>query len=120
MTTEQAHPPTDAEQVVTYRTANAQLRTRVAELEGVIERLRADANKIEARYLSAVDGRMKFRQAFRKAREESKSARAWMATYAWPLLDELEGYQNTPRVSSDNATPEPAPLEETQEGGHAR
>jgi chromosome segregation ATPase len=88
--TQQASQLSDAD----ARTASAQAQVRIVKLEAQVNRQREELDKAERRYLSAVDGRMRFRASFRKARQESKAAREWMAKFATPLINELEGYQN--------------------------
>ncbi len=57
------------------------------DFRAVADRLRAELEGAERRYQSAVHGRAKFREAFRKARTEGRAARKWMAEYAvWLVI----------------------------------
>lgn len=67
---------------------------QAGQLSASLNAERESHEKTKRQYLSAVHGRAKFREAFRKARAEGKAAREWMSEYAIPLLNELEGYQN--------------------------
>jgi len=80
--------------ITRQETAIRMANVRIAEQEVKIIALRTECDKLRGRYESAVLGRASFRKGFREWRDKAMRLEAWMAEYGWPLMDELEGWQN--------------------------
>lgn len=71
-----------------------QRTTAAREWERQLHDERAAHERTKKQYATAIQSRLMLRDAFRKWRERAMTLEAWVQEYGWPIMDELEQWQN--------------------------